>query len=376
MPSTDILKEAERVMVVCNACRYCEGFCAVFPAMELRRTFSEQDLKYLANLCHNCRDCYYACQYAPPHDFSLNVPKALGELRLDTYQRAAWPPRFAGLFRKNGPATSLIAALSLTMVMLLVFLFQDTSVIFSRHTETGAFYTVIPYLLMVLPFSLLGLYILLALFKGTLRFSRDMGFLPIEFLDLRAGVRAVWDVLRLRYLDGGGYGCNYPDNRFSFIRRRFHHLVFYGFWGCFASTALSAVYDHLFHRPAPYPVWSWPVMLGTLGGIAILIGTCGLMVLKLRMDKAPAVPQAIGMDIGFLLLLFLTSLTGLLLLVLRETSAMGILLAIHLGIVGGLLIMLPYSKFVHGAYRYTALVRNAIEQFREKAHIPKDKVNG
>ena len=63
-------------MTICNACRYCEGFCAVFPAMELRRTFTDQDLKYLANLCHNCRGCYYACQYAPPHEFNLNVPSS------------------------------------------------------------------------------------------------------------------------------------------------------------------------------------------------------------------------------------------------------------------------------------------------------------
>ena len=63
-PTTDILKESERVMQICNACRYCEGLCAVFPAMERRRTFTEKDLKYLANLCHNCRGCYYACQYS------------------------------------------------------------------------------------------------------------------------------------------------------------------------------------------------------------------------------------------------------------------------------------------------------------------------
>jgi citrate/tricarballylate utilization protein len=86
MPSDKILQEADRVMVICNACRYCEGFCAVFPAMERRRTFEDRDLKYLANLCHNCRDCYYACQYAPPHEYQLNVPRALAELRLETYR--------------------------------------------------------------------------------------------------------------------------------------------------------------------------------------------------------------------------------------------------------------------------------------------------
>ena len=27
---------------------------------------------------------------------------------------------------------------------------------------------------------------------------------------------------------------------------------------------------HLLHRPAPYPFWSWPVVLGTVGGLALL----------------------------------------------------------------------------------------------------------
>ena len=58
--------EGARIMQICNACRYCEGYCAVFPAMEQRRVFTTADLTYLANLCFDCRDCYYACQYAPP----------------------------------------------------------------------------------------------------------------------------------------------------------------------------------------------------------------------------------------------------------------------------------------------------------------------
>ena len=68
--------EARRVMTICNACRYCEGFCAVFPAMELRLEFAAGDLIYLANLCHDCGACYHACQYAPPHEFAVNVPAA------------------------------------------------------------------------------------------------------------------------------------------------------------------------------------------------------------------------------------------------------------------------------------------------------------
>ncbi|HEY0584059.1 MAG TPA: 4Fe-4S ferredoxin, partial [Chloroflexota bacterium] len=77
MPRIDLLQEAERQMTICNACRYCEGYCAVFPAIELRTTFKAGDLVYLANLCHECRACFYACQYAPPHQIAVNIPQVL-----------------------------------------------------------------------------------------------------------------------------------------------------------------------------------------------------------------------------------------------------------------------------------------------------------
>ena len=64
------LAEADRLMAVCNACRYCEGVCAVFPAMEARRAFADADLRYLANLCHGCGACFADCQFAPPHQFN------------------------------------------------------------------------------------------------------------------------------------------------------------------------------------------------------------------------------------------------------------------------------------------------------------------
>ncbi len=365
MPSTDLLNEAGRIMTICNACRYCEGFCAVYPAMELRRTFCEQDLKYLANLCHNCRGCYYACQYAPPHEFAVNVPKTFSELRLDLYANFSWPRVSAGMFRRNGLLVATIATLSVAVVVLLALAFQGSAVIFSTHLGENAFYRVIPYLLMVIPFSALAIYILATLLKGAVMFWRETGGKLSELVDPRANARAAWDALRLKYLDGGGHGCNYPDDRFSMIRRWLHHLVFYGFMLCLASTTVAAIYEHFLHRGAPYPFWSWPVALGTVGGLGLLVGTGGLLYLKWKMDTAPATARAYGMDVGFLVLLFLTSLTGLLLLVLRETPAMGTLLATHLGLVAALFISMPYGKFVHAVYRYAALIRNAIEQSRE-----------
>ena len=97
-----LVQDGERVMRICNACRYCEGFCAVFPAIERRLVFAEADLVYLANLCHNCGECLYSCQYAPPHEFAVNVPRLLSTIRQETFRKYAWPGIFAGLFTRNG----------------------------------------------------------------------------------------------------------------------------------------------------------------------------------------------------------------------------------------------------------------------------------
>jgi len=363
--SAQYLNEAERVMTICNACRYCEGFCAVFPAMELRRTFNDQDLKYLANLCHNCRDCYYACQYAPPHTFDVNVPETLAKLRLATYEEFVWPKALSGMFRHNGLAVLLTTCLCVIALLLVTVAFNSFSIPFETYTGKNAFYQVLPYKAIVLPFMVIALLVCFSLIKSVINMWRATGDNPGDFFDKRANIRAIWDVLRLKYLDGGGYGCNYPDDKFSMIRRNFHHAAFYGFMLCFASTTVAAFYDHFLHIPAPYPFFSLPVLPGTIGGISIVIGCCGLLYLKEKTDSAPADINGLSMDAGFILILFLTSFTGLLLLLLRATPFMGILLIIHIGIVAAFFILMPYGKFIHGILRYAALVKNAREQISD-----------
>ena len=134
----------------------------------------------------------------------------------------------------------------------------------------------------------------------------------------------------------------------------------WGFFLCFAATCVATFYDYVLGIQAPYAILSLPVALGMTGGVGLLIGPAGLFWNKLRSD--PATTRNQDIDYAFLASLFLVSLTGLLLLAFRETSAMGILLLIHLGFVLGLFLILPYSKFVHGMYRYIALVRFSTEQ--------------
>jgi citrate/tricarballylate utilization protein len=362
VPPPELLKEAERQMTICNACRYCEGFCAMFPAMELRRRFSDRDLIYLANLCFDCRDCYYACQYAPPHEFAMNVPHVFAQLRTETYRDYSWPRILSWLFRHNGLAVTLITAACVVAVLLLVVAFQGVGVLTSAYVGEGAFYEVVPYAAMVVPALIVTVYGLAVLALGTYRFWRDTRG---GVVDVGAFLRATQDAFGLRYLKGGGAGCNYPDAAFSDARRWYHHLVFYGFLLDLASTTVAGIYHHLLHWEAPYPLLSWPVVLGTVGGVMLLIGTGGLLGLKWRSDMAPAEQRMVTMDVAFLVLLFLTSLSGLLLLALRDTAAMGTLLAAHLGVVAGLFLTMPYGKFAHVVYRYAALVRNSIEQARQ-----------
>jgi citrate/tricarballylate utilization protein len=364
MPPAELVKDGERQMMICNACRYCEGYCAVFPAMELRRSFTKADLTYLANLCFDCRACYYACQYAPPHEFGVNIPKLMAELRTDTYRDFSWPAILSGLFKRNGVTVTLITAAALILILILVAVFMGRDVLFATHLGEGAFYRVVPYTAMTVPPLIITFYALAVLFAGAIRFWRETRGSLSEVIDLPALWRATQDAFGLTYMKGGGAGCNYPDERFSRSRAWFHHLVFYGFLLDLASTSIAAFYHHFLRWEAPYPLLSWPVLLGTVGGIGLLIGTSGMLYLKWKSDRDPSARTMWNMDVAFLVLLFLTSLSGILLLALRETSAMGTLLVFHLGMVAGLFITAPYGKFAHVTYRYAALVRYAIEQRR------------
>ena len=368
MHATDTLAEADRLMTVCNSCRYCEGLCAVFPAMEMRRAFPDGDLNYLANLCHGCGACYYDCQFSPPHQFDVNVPKVMEQIRAESYQRYAWPGALSGLFARNGLAISLIAALSVAVFILGFAAANDPGLLFGAHVGPGAFYKLMPHNAMVLLFGAAFLYAMVALFMGARAFWRDIDAPPGAIRAPQSLWQAMKDAGRLRYLDGGGGGCMNEEDAPADTRRMYHHLTFYGFMLCFAATCVATLYHYLLGREAPYPWYDLPVMLGTAGGIGLLIGPAGLLAAKWKRDPVMRDEARFGMDVAFLAMLFLTSLTGLALLVFRDGAAMGILLAIHLGVVFSLFATMPYGKFVHGIYRYLALVRYAQESHTTGGH--------
>jgi citrate/tricarballylate utilization protein len=356
--------EVARQLQICNGCRYCEGFCAVFPAMTRRLEFGKADIHYLANLCHNCGACLHACQYAPPHEFAINVPKAMATVRGQTYADYAWPPAMGKLYQRNGLTLSLALAVSLTLFMLLAI--QSNGSLWgpvSGDAQQG-FYAIFPHNFMVSLFAPVFLWAVFALGMGVRKFWVDVT--PATSgapLSSPAAAEAAHDALRLKYLGGGhGDGCNNEDDAFTLARKRMHHLTFYGFMLCFAATSVATLYHYVFGWPAPYDFTSLPKILGTVGGISLALGTLGLWRLNLARDPNHGDVNQRPMDRGFIALLFLISVTGLALMLAKNSVAMPSLLALHLGLVMALFLTLPYGKFAHGIFRSASLLRFAVEK--------------
>lgn len=358
-------EEVNRQLQICNACRYCEGFCAVFPAMTQRLEFGKADIHYLANLCHNCGACLHACQYATPHEFAVNVPQSMAKVRLHTYTEYAWPRKLGSLYKHNGLTLALSSALALGLFLILTLLVQGN--LFTQ-VEGGNFYQIFPHNTLVAMFGSVFGFSALALILGVVHFWRKIA--PGE-KQVQESVPALMQTgkaaLTLKYLDGGhGEGCNNEDDAYTLARRRFHHLTFYGFMLCFAATSVATLYHYIMGWAAPYPVFSLPVILGVIGGIGLLIGPAGLLYLNYKRHPEHGDQAQRPMDRGFIVLLFLISLTGLLLLGLRETTLMPLMLALHLGFVMAFFLTMPYSKFAHGFYRSAALFKSYLEARHEK----------
>lgn len=351
--------EVDRQLQICNACRYCEGLCAVFPAMERRRVFNPADIDFLANLCHQCGACHYDCQYAPPHPFAVDIPRALAAARVQTYARHAWPSLSGTVFERQALAMSLAVALLVAAFLVGMVFAAEPGVLFAADAGPGAFYRVIPHGVMVGLFGAAFGFAVVAILVGLVRFWRSLPPAPVAGPGL---VSALRDAATLRNLDGGGMGCaTYEDQRHD-RRRLFHHLTAGGFLLCFAATAVATLLHYGFGQPAPYDWLSAPVVLGTLGGLGIVIGPIGLLASRARAELRQPDDDALGA--AFLWILLLIGVSGLALLVLRGTAAMQILLAVHLGLVFAFFLLMPYGKFVHGPYRLLALIRDASEARR------------
>lgn len=346
---TDAIIEARRQAEICNSCRYCEGYCSVFPALHRERFFADGDITQLANLCHNCRGCYYACQYTEPHEFAINLPKALAEVRQESWEVLAFPRVLGTAFHKSGLLISLI-----TILGIVVLLWCAKALATSAGGE--GFYAALSHNAMVAIFLPAFFFPVLSLAISIRRYWIRVGGGALALSDIQ---QAFGSAARMKNLSGGhGDGCNFEDeDRFTHTRRYLHQMVMYGFLLCFASTSAGTIMHYVFDLPAPYPLFSIPKLLGISGGILLSLGTMGMMRLKMTGDKKLSDARVWGGEFGFIFLLFFVSTSGLVLYVWGGSGYLDALLSIHLGSVFAFFLLTPYSKMAHGFYRLTALIK-------------------
>ncbi|CRL10117.1 tricarballylate utilization protein B [Phaeobacter italicus] len=350
---TDFLQEARRQAEICNACRYCEGYCSVFPALHAERAFSDGDLTQLANLCHNCRGCYYACQYTAPHEFDLNLPQALADVRQNSWEEMAFPRAAGKAFQKNGVLIAVATVIGFAL------LFWAARTLPSAGDE--GFYAALSHNAMVAIFLPAFLFPLLSIAVSLRRYWRHIGAGPFRPAHLITAFRQAADMKNLK--GGHGDGCNFEDeDRFTHARRAVHQAVMYGFLLCFASTSVATVMHYVFDMPAPYGLLSLPKLLGLSGGLLLVVGCAEMIRLKLQSDRSLGASAAFGGEVAFVGLLGFTGFSGLALYAFGQSTVMPTLLAIHLGAVLSFFLLTPFTKMAHGFYRLTALVAEAGRQ--------------
>ncbi len=353
LQDSQLLSEAQRQFMICSACRYCEGYCATFPAIEARTDYAAADVAYIANVCHDCRACHQACMYTAPHPFAVDIPKLLAEVRVATYEERAAP---AGVRAGSGVAVATATVVAIAALMAAIALDGRWPHFTAADASPGAFYRIVPFLWMVVPALVLSLLALYALTAAARTLVRDV--LPQTGVRVADWLAAWKDGLALSYMKGGtGGGCYYPDVEKPSAGRRVLHIVLVaGMTLAFAATVAGAVMQDLLGQLPPFPLVSAPVILGTLGGIAIVAGAGGLLLLKARHSgRVLDVRSMVGMDVVFLITLIVVAVTGLALFVLRSTPWLGPLLVLHLGCVAALFVTAPYGKFIHVPLRLAAL---------------------
>lgn len=398
-------EEARRQFTICNACRYCEGYCPVFVALERSNTWSDDRIEHLAHLCHDCRGCYYACMYAPPHPFAVNIPQLFQEVRLlrygpgnrevryfpasaapehsaadgargrgDASQRAPGGEAADRQARRGVLRTIGATAVTYLVVGAVVTLMAGTirglgTLWHVRHGATAP-YAVIPDGALIAVSLATALWAVVVLGIRGRRAWRATATVPLGERRMAIARAALADAAALRQLHGGGPGCHSDGETVGRLRKHLHALVSLGFSLCLASTISAAIEQDLAGLLPPYPLASAPVLLGLAGGVLLVAGCLGLSYAKLRSDRVPTSAGMLVRDYGLLASLGFIALTGLATLAVRTSAGYGVVFLVHLAAVLTLFVLAPISKLSHALYRSIALVVDRAEAVAEDPGVP------
>lgn len=354
----------------CFQCATCSVACglstdhAPFPRKEMHwaqwglkdRLMADADIW----LCHQCNDCSNRCpRQARPGD-------VLAAVRRQAIQHYAVPHRFAAWVNNLGtlPFMFLVPAVLLAVALLL----RDPLAAALGMGQPDAFYAeFFPHWLLISFFSFFVGLALLGAIVGVVRFWRAM-----KEADAASGLTTPAAGIVPSILVA--LGSIFWHDRFRECETRrsrhwTHLLAFYGFLALFITTAWAVI--DLYVMPllgvaSAYPFdLTHPMKFVANAGALLLIVGSGKAIWD-RSRGGDTIEISTAFDWIFAWLLLAIGVTGVVIEILRfaaqpdpgpgfVTTAYA-LYFIHLVLVFGLLVYLPYSKFAHVFYRTVALV--------------------
>jgi quinone-modifying oxidoreductase subunit QmoC len=314
-------------------------------------------------LCHQCNDC---STYCPREAKPMEILAALRKISIESY---AIPKFMAKMVSK--PAMLPVALLIPTVLIGLLLAFagwdqshySPTEVVYAymfSHTAINVFFT---------SFTLLAFSTLVV---GIAKFWKGMdayNTVPIDKKDRKPVIASLIAVIVDIMVHKKFRECTEEKGR-----ALWHLAVMWGFIGLLFVT-LVAIVAILFAMIGQYPLGAYPFDLWNpfkiVGNISALALLSGVLVMMLRRASGLGKHKDKGgyFDWVFLFDLLLIGITGVLLEYFRFSYMPDIaypMYFVHLVFVFFLLVYLPYSKFAHLAYRFTAMVYSV--------HIRQDEV--
>lgn len=356
MPFEDLFEEGRRQLTICNSCRYCAGYCPVWPAMEERPLMTLQEQTHLANLCYDCRDCFTACMYTAPHEFDLNPPQVFTAIREYTYAEYIRPKAMRRVMESTaGTIGVFVVAVALVAIMAVL----GGGNLFG--TDDGQPYRVINHTGIIVTAGLSAAFAIIVTVLGMVRYWRDTHGPLGDLFDVGAWAKTWSLAAQLKHQSGAEEGCSYEDNQPGGNRKMAHQLIMYGFLFTFASTTVAAILENFLGKMPPYPYFSGPVILGTVGGIIGAVGCIMSLRAKGRADANQTTQPMLAADKALIWALFVLNVSGLLTLFLRETAAFGPIFVGHFAAVLVFFVFAPFTKFVHWVFRVLATYKDVLE---------------
>jgi quinone-modifying oxidoreductase, subunit QmoC len=136
-----------------------------------------------------------------------------------------------------------------------------------------------------------------------------------------------------------------------------HLAIFYGFIGLLITTVSVGIGIYVFDYPTPWPLWHPVKILGNGSGV-VLLAACAVFFYR-RIEDGKKAGKSTYTDWLFLGVLSLTALTGFFSEILRLVGIPALAYwtyFVHLVFVFFLLVYVPYSKFGHVFYRFSAML--------------------